>query len=167
MVLYLNLFGCYISKHYTHVGLQLISVSMMTSSNGNTFHVTGPLCGEFTGDRWIPLTKANDAELWCFRCYAGDSGCHRAHYGVIIKDYAIATHAITSETFVLYLCYRYIRSYNWYRQETADGFIKSILQILYGWFRSFVTWKTIFLTSKSVCRKENLNEQYERHNPTS
>ena len=28
--------------------------------------VTGPLCGKFTGDRWIPHTKANDAELWCF-----------------------------------------------------------------------------------------------------
>ena len=86
---------------------------MMTSSNGNIFHVTGPLCGEFTGllfylrlnkwvskpsrRRWletpsrslwchcddstpshqlppsifanasrrrIPLTKANNAELW-------------------------------------------------------------------------------------------------------
>ena len=39
---------------------------MMTSSNGNIFSVTGPLCGEFTGHRWIPLTKASDAELWCF-----------------------------------------------------------------------------------------------------
>ena len=38
----------------------------MTSSNGNIFRVTGPLCGEFTGRRWIPLTKASDAELWCF-----------------------------------------------------------------------------------------------------
>ena len=25
---------------------------MMTSSNGNIFRVTGPLCGEFTGDQW-------------------------------------------------------------------------------------------------------------------
>ena len=25
-----------------------------------------PLCGEFTDHRWIPLTKASDAELWCF-----------------------------------------------------------------------------------------------------
>ena len=41
-------------------------VSMMTSSNGSIFRVTGPLCGEFTGHRWIPLTKASDAELWCF-----------------------------------------------------------------------------------------------------
>ena len=39
---------------------------MMTSSNGNFFRVTGPLCGEFTGDRWIPRTKASDAEHWCF-----------------------------------------------------------------------------------------------------
>ena len=41
-------------------------INMMTSSNGNIFRVTGPLWGEFTGDRWIPLTKASDAELWCF-----------------------------------------------------------------------------------------------------
>ena len=49
---------------------------IMTSSNVNIFCVTGPLCGEFTGDRWIPLTKASDLRLnirlskhslcWCF-----------------------------------------------------------------------------------------------------
>ena len=38
---------------------------MMTSSNGNIFRVTGHLCGEFTGPRWIPHTKASDAQLWC------------------------------------------------------------------------------------------------------
>ena len=38
---------------------------MMTSSNENIFRVTGLLCGEFTSHRWIPLTKASDAELWC------------------------------------------------------------------------------------------------------
>ena len=41
-------------------------IAMTTSSNGNIFRVTVPLCGEFTGHRWIPLTKACDAELWCF-----------------------------------------------------------------------------------------------------
>ena len=30
------------------------------------FRVTGHLCGEFTGPRWIPHTKASDVELWCF-----------------------------------------------------------------------------------------------------
>ena len=42
------------------------NVIMMTSSNGNIFRVTDRLCGEFTGHRWIPRTKASDAELWCF-----------------------------------------------------------------------------------------------------
>ena len=41
-------------------------IVMMTSSNGNPFHVTGLLSGEFTGHQWIPLTKASDVELWCF-----------------------------------------------------------------------------------------------------
>ena len=41
---------------------------MMTSSNGNIFHVSGPLCGELTGHRWIPLTKDSDMELWRVLC---------------------------------------------------------------------------------------------------
>ena len=41
-------------------------LAMMTSSNGNIFRVTSPLWGESTGQRWIPLTKASDSELWYF-----------------------------------------------------------------------------------------------------
>ena len=52
---------------------------MMTSLNGNISRVTGPLCGEFTSYRWIPLKKASDAELWCFFLSAPD-----AHYDVIV-----------------------------------------------------------------------------------
>ena len=29
-------------------------------------HLTGPLWGESTAHRWIPLTKASNADLWCF-----------------------------------------------------------------------------------------------------
>ena len=69
---------------------------MMTSSNRNVSRVTDLLCGEFTGDRWIPLTKTSDAEFWSFLwsapCInnwvntreAGDLRCHRAHYDVIV-----------------------------------------------------------------------------------
>ena len=39
---------------------------MITSSKGDIFRVTGHLCREFTGHRWIPRTEASDAELWCF-----------------------------------------------------------------------------------------------------
>ena len=67
----------------------------MTSSNGNIFRVTGPLCGEFTGDRWIPRTNASDAELWFLwsapeyieekiHREAGDLRPHRAYYDVIV-----------------------------------------------------------------------------------
>ena len=40
--------------------------TMMTSSNWHIFRVTGPLWRETSSHRWIPLTKASDAELWCF-----------------------------------------------------------------------------------------------------
>ena len=33
------------------------SFAMMTSSNGNIFRLTGPLCREFTGHRWIPSQR--------------------------------------------------------------------------------------------------------------
>ena len=46
--------------------LVLWTGDVMTSSNGNIFRVTGHLCGDFSGPRWIPRTKASDAELWCF-----------------------------------------------------------------------------------------------------
>ena len=41
------------------------SPSMVTSSNGTIFRITGPLWWESTGHLWIPLTKASDAELSC------------------------------------------------------------------------------------------------------
>ena len=74
---------------------------MITSSNGNIFRVTGPLCGVFTGHRGIPLTKASDADLLCFRWSApwinawvnnrGASDLRRrlAHYDAIVNDYGL------------------------------------------------------------------------------
>ena len=44
--------------------------SMVTSSNGNIFRVTGPLCRALIGHRWIPHAKASDAELWCYFMFA-------------------------------------------------------------------------------------------------
>ena len=69
--------------------------AMMTSSNGNIFRVTGPLCGEFTGHRWIPRTKEWRGALmfslicawikdWVNNREAGDLIRHRAHYDVTV-----------------------------------------------------------------------------------
>ena len=54
------------TQHNPPAKVQSTTHSMMTSSNGNIVRVTGPLCGEFTGHRWITLTQTSDAELWCF-----------------------------------------------------------------------------------------------------
>ena len=68
----------------------------MTSSNGNIFRVTGHLCGELTGPRWIPSNKGQrrgDLMLslicvwingWVKNLEAGDLRRYRAHYDVIV-----------------------------------------------------------------------------------
>ena len=55
-----------------------------------------PLCREFIGNRWIPLPKASDTELWCFLWSArwingwvnnrqsGYLRSNRAHFDVIV-----------------------------------------------------------------------------------
>ena len=80
-----NLIRCVVTLHN----------STMTPSNGNTFRVTSPLCGEFTGHRWVPFTKpvmrASFFSLacawsngWVKNADAGDSRRHRAHHDVTV-----------------------------------------------------------------------------------
>ena len=57
-----------------------IPTTMMMPSSVNIFLVTGPFCGEFTVHRWIPLTKASDAELWCL-IYAFNKGLSGQSWG--------------------------------------------------------------------------------------
>ena len=71
----------------------------MTSSNGNIFRVTGYLCGEFTGDRWIPRTNDQwrGAVMFSVICAwingwvnnreADDVRRHRTHYDVIVNSF--------------------------------------------------------------------------------
>ena len=72
---------------------------MMTSSNGNSFSVTGVLWGESTDHRWIPLTKASDADFggvfficawtngWATSRDPGDLRRHRIHYDVTVMGW--------------------------------------------------------------------------------
>ena len=43
-----------------------LDIYMMKSSNGNIFRVTGHLCGEFTGPRWIPCKRPVTRRLHVF-----------------------------------------------------------------------------------------------------
>ena len=85
----------------TFHGFHLVSVTpswliwvMTTSSSGNCFHVTGPLWGEFTGDRWIHKGQWRGALLlslictwtngWAIHRYAGDLRRHRGFDDVTV-----------------------------------------------------------------------------------
>ena len=93
--------------HISGVSWLALSYWMMTSSNGNIFHVTGPWCGEFTGPGWIPLTKASDAEIW-YLIYAwingwvinreaGDLRRNRAHYDLTVMVWSIFSSSLLIE----------------------------------------------------------------------
>ena len=80
------------SRHLTSEK-NLATGFMMTSSNGNIFCFTGPLCGEFTGYRWIPRTKTGSLMFslicawinrWVNNREAGDWRRNRAHCDVIV-----------------------------------------------------------------------------------
>ena len=70
----------------------------MASWNGNIFAVSGTLWGEFTGHRWISLTKISDAQIvslicdwandWVNKRGAGDLRRHRACYDVTVMRLA-------------------------------------------------------------------------------
>ena len=69
------------------------SIATMTSSNGNFFRVTGPLCGEFTGpvnsphkDQWRGALMFSLICVWITgwvsKREAGDLRRHRGHHDV-------------------------------------------------------------------------------------
>ena len=55
---------CYV---YRRISISMRTLYMMASPNGNIFRVTVFYEGNPRGGhRWIPFTKASDAELWYF-----------------------------------------------------------------------------------------------------
>ena len=120
--------------------------------NGNTFRVTGPLCGEFTGHRCIPLTKASNAELWCFlwsapwingwvnNREAGDLRHHRAHYDVIgtvtaLDFYSSRTCQVFNYILTQMVCKTHLSHFMLY---TYISFIYAFVYIiLFTWAHSF------------------------------
>ena len=119
----------------THVSVMLcftlvysrVTVNMMTSSNGNIFRVTGHLCGEFTGHRWIPRRKANDAELWCFLDLRLNKRLSKQSWGWWFE---MLSHPIRRHCNEFRVIYPYLRRL---RQRHRDIFINSgrILQTLF------------------------------------
>ena len=152
---------------------------MITSPNGkNIFRVTGPLCGEFPGHRWIPRAKASDEELWYFYLIctlinawvnnreAGDLRRHRAHFDVILMVIQILYRAILCQNIWSYLD-------RWFphisRELNSQGFcdlninvvVKSIfykISIMSSWFL-FEMGQSMFLLVHPLIRATHNNDK--------
>ena len=132
------------------------------------FRLTGPLCGEFTGHRWIPLTKARDAELWCFfictwingsvnNREAGDLRRHRAHNDVTVmhcndcgKRYPVLTSPYRKSRLASLLTVRHTRQSLVWRWPIARYDQLPIIFQSYtcssNWMIIFVIWPRGFHT---------------------
>ena len=87
-----------INLTYWSLGEAAVTSNMMTSSNGNIFRVTGPLCGEFTGRGELPAQRlvTRSFDIFFDLCLnkrlskqPGDLRRHRAHYDIIVMIFWI------------------------------------------------------------------------------
>ena len=112
----------------------------MTSSNGNIFRVTGPLCGEFTGPGEFPTQRPvtrmfslicvwiND---WVNNREAGDLRRHRGHHYVIVMTFIPYTvrHLINSSREVLRYAFKMVVSL-WNLTDSSTILLPKYLSIL-------------------------------------
>ena len=56
-------YDCRIQDPSISIEVQLCTLYMIRSYNGNAFRVAGPLRGESSDHRWIPLTNTSNAQL--------------------------------------------------------------------------------------------------------
>ena len=81
--------------------------STMTPPNGNIFRISGHLCREFAGHRWIPglfpaqrpVTLMFSLNNWVNTREAGDLRRHRAHYDVTVME---RKKEVTRQPFLVY-----------------------------------------------------------------
>ena len=102
----------------------------MTSSNGNIFRVTGPLCGEFTGPGEFPIQRPVTRSFDVFfdlrlnkwlsnNCEAGDVRRYGGHYDVSVMLWGV-------------FCGDF--QYNWLRYSSIALYLKMQMVLTHwGW----------------------------------
>ena len=151
----------------------------MTSSNENIFRVTGHLCGEFTGLRWIPAQRPVTRSFDVFydlrpnkrlskHGEAGDLRRFLAHYDVIVMTYVLIwlgynLHGVCIHCVIILLssgiCVCYFEcvnfKHNWVIHILSElcpwDNARGILRISsHHWFRqSLNTWRKVWYISIS------------------
>ena len=125
--------------HYKPISISQCACiwSTVTSSVGNIFRVTGPLCGEFTGHRvnfphkgqwrgalvfYLICAWING---WVNNREAGNLRRHRAHYDVTVSPFCSLTVITAFSMFELLLSW-------WVLKETSSVFSLSSLSSQYS-----------------------------------
>ena len=98
------------------------------------FRITGLLCREFAGHRWIPRTKASDSELWCFISSAPESTVEQTMETPVIWDahYDVTIMSDSYRDFVYNLSFPL--SYNTFHLGTADALYCTITDLKWIYF---------------------------------
>ena len=112
----------YCSVDYLHIQRRSYVSFMMTSWNENNFRVTGPLCGEFTGHRWIPsqrpVTQSLDfffrlrlnhqfSKQWRRRSFATSYHTLLRHCNVIVSYQASGSHSTNDFSIVIQIRWKF------------------------------------------------------------
>ena len=103
----------------------VVKLGMMTSSNGNIFRATGPLCGEFTGPSEVPaqrpVTRNFDVSLiygwindWVNNREAGGLRRHPGHCDVNVMFHAILINLFSFGLGMKYKTYYVFSSRIWF-----------------------------------------------------
>ena len=148
----------------SHYCVSLHFNTMMTSSNGNVCRVTGYLCGEFTGHRWIPRTKASGALMFSLICAlingwvnnreAGDLRRHRSR-----NDVTVMTSRLRQNVPRFAVGISKLISLNLY----CDWILSSICSKGSNWQQNSVWWQAIIWTNDGlvcwcICASFGLDE---------
>ena len=92
--IFLYLYDCFVASEVTLNVMDKIgrfkSEPIMTTSNGIIFRVAGPLSGESTCHRWIPLTKGQWHPPWMFLCCWSDKTVEQTFDWQVIRDAMMA-----------------------------------------------------------------------------
>ena len=126
--------------------------NMMTSSNGNIFRVTGPLCGEFTGPGEFPTQRpvTRSFDVFCElrlnkrlgkQREAGDLRRHRCHYDVIVMKYVHNFSVIIFFTvlWILVVSVQFIHPYSsWlthWGRDKMDAIFQTTISNIFCWMK--------------------------------
>ena len=118
----------------------------MTSSNGNNITAPRywPFCGEFTGHRWIPYTKASDAELWYFLWSASSKRLSKQSWGWWFET---PSHLLWRHSNESLEAGRSVVSVNVVTTVWGNGLTAIFYIWLVAWRNQAITWTNVWRSS--------------------